>query len=447
MCYRIESELPRLPLSRGTHNVTFKEYLHSYKNFYTRESYAPWSVSSSGIQAREADRAIISATLDGLPKWASKPTNRIKICTLACQAEMSLLLPPHQQLRLRSIQQLLLTSSHKSCLSQSFSPKKGCHVSSSSVRSYAKASSKDYDPLKPNIDEDLASIKEEEEESSTSRDAFGSWLESQGRKFQYPSFTGPKWLGGNVPFPLNPTFKPPPPLSDRVRDTIYRAYVSNPAANDLRVLSVRYGISIPRVDAILKLKSLEARWREPESGKTVQTGFQVGMESLLGVSTRGQEVSVAEELNSPLRDPVKEADETAAITAADMEAKGGRKHSLSRTYFEPVNEGEEPIVSKLITEAQNKAREKANSTLITRTSSSDLTEHVVQPDPNRPAFRFIDVGLKWFDPVDASKRQKESERRKGVKARRKTKEKRKIKEPVTSDNIGSIQLEGSVAVA
>lgn len=67
----------------------------------------------------------------------------------------------------------------------------------------------------------------------------------------------------------------------------------------------------------------------------LQTGFLIGMETLLGIHQ--SEVSLVEEINSPLRDAVKAADETAAANSA--EAETGRKH-LSRTYFEPVDEGQ-----------------------------------------------------------------------------------------------------------
>ncbi|KZT73225.1 hypothetical protein DAEQUDRAFT_646590, partial [Daedalea quercina L-15889] len=59
------------------------------------------------------------------------------------------------------------------------------------------------------------------------------------------------WIGGK-PFPLNPSFKPPTPLSDRLRTQIYDEYMTNPKLYSVRVLSERYGVSIQRVDAILR---------------------------------------------------------------------------------------------------------------------------------------------------------------------------------------------------
>ena len=64
------------------------------------------------------------------------------------------------------------------------------------------------------------------------------------------------------PFPRNPSFKPPTPLSDNLRTVIYNSYATNPTANDPHTLSIRYGISVRRVEAIIRLKQLEATWKE-----------------------------------------------------------------------------------------------------------------------------------------------------------------------------------------
>lgn len=64
------------------------------------------------------------------------------------------------------------------------------------------------------------------------------------------------------PFPLNPSFKPPTPLSDELRTRLYRAYMSNPKLNSVRALAARHNISIKRVDAILRLKGMEEAWKK-----------------------------------------------------------------------------------------------------------------------------------------------------------------------------------------
>lgn len=63
------------------------------------------------------------------------------------------------------------------------------------------------------------------------------------------------------------------------------------------------------------------------------------MEILLGIKERRVHTSLADELNSPVRDAVKDADEAAAATAAKAQDQKAGRH-LSRTYFEPVDEGQ-----------------------------------------------------------------------------------------------------------
>lgn len=97
-----------------------------------------------------------------------------------------------------------------------------------------------------------------------------------------PSFREPsprKWLGGDVvrmvseklvdmhslltkPFPLNPSFKPPVPLSDGLRTRLYKAHSIDPELNSVRALASRHNISIKRVDAILRLKGMEKAWKK-----------------------------------------------------------------------------------------------------------------------------------------------------------------------------------------
>jgi hypothetical protein len=61
---------------------------------------------------------------------------------------------------------------------------------------------------------------------------------------------------------MNPSFKPPPPITDRQRSEMYSFFMSNPDEYSVRELSQRYGISLKRVDAILRLKGLEEAWKK-----------------------------------------------------------------------------------------------------------------------------------------------------------------------------------------
>lgn len=61
---------------------------------------------------------------------------------------------------------------------------------------------------------------------------------------------------------MNPSFKPPPPLSDDVKTEMWTAYMKDPAKNNLRALSQQYQVSMKRVDAILRLKGMEHDWEK-----------------------------------------------------------------------------------------------------------------------------------------------------------------------------------------
>ena len=43
---------------------------------------------------------------------------------------------------------------------------------------------------------------------------------------------------------------------------MYKLFMSNPGEYSVRELSQRYGISLKRVDAILRLKGLEEAWKK-----------------------------------------------------------------------------------------------------------------------------------------------------------------------------------------
>lgn len=68
----------------------------------------------------------------------------------------------------------------------------------------------------------------------------------------------------------------------------------------------------------------------------LQTGFLKGMERILGVSASHREQTISEEISSPGRNDVNEADELSRRANEPSEQKRG----LSRTFFEPVDEGQ-----------------------------------------------------------------------------------------------------------
>jgi hypothetical protein len=123
--------------------------------------------------------------------------------------------------------------------------------------------------------------KDEGEWSVPKDPTWAAWKKTIGKQFEKPHRPC-NWLGGKVvslfpfgtevesvpctflsdiqPFPLNPSFKPPTPVSDALRSTLYKSFMADPEAHSVRSLASRYHLSIKRVDAILRLKGLEESW-------------------------------------------------------------------------------------------------------------------------------------------------------------------------------------------
>jgi hypothetical protein len=64
------------------------------------------------------------------------------------------------------------------------------------------------------------------------------------------------------PFPLNKSFKPPAPLSDHLKNMIWLMHDADRVNHNARHIAAEMGLSIPRVEAILKLKYLEKGWEK-----------------------------------------------------------------------------------------------------------------------------------------------------------------------------------------
>lgn len=61
---------------------------------------------------------------------------------------------------------------------------------------------------------------------------------------------------------MNPSFKPPPPISDAQKELMYKLFMEDPMKNRVRRLAKQFNISLKRVDAILRLKGMEADWKK-----------------------------------------------------------------------------------------------------------------------------------------------------------------------------------------
>jgi hypothetical protein len=64
------------------------------------------------------------------------------------------------------------------------------------------------------------------------------------------------------PFPLNPTFRPPAPIGEHVKQEIWEKFVGEPEVYTPKTLALEYRLSVPRIEAIIRLKALEYLWRK-----------------------------------------------------------------------------------------------------------------------------------------------------------------------------------------
>ncbi|KAF8273040.1 eukaryotic mitochondrial regulator protein-domain-containing protein [Lactarius quietus] len=248
------------------------------------------------------------------------------------------------------------------------------------------------------------------------------WKRTIGKQFEKPHRPC-NWLGGKVPFPLNPSFKPPTPASDTLRNTLYQSFMTDPQANSVRNLAGRYHLSMKRVDAILRLKGLEESWVKVCLGKTLQTGFLKGMEQILGVTyDAGKHKTHEGWVESRIQ--TVEAD---ALDQAEGDNKARTRYQ--RMFWEPVVEGMDPVLPNALKKARDDAIRHGRSEV----SSNSVDTTLGQLDHNqkgaevmsasgtaadRPATKFIDVGTKFLDPKDHLRRMKESERRAKVRSKK-----------------------------
>ncbi|KAJ2077662.1 hypothetical protein H4R24_005000 [Coemansia sp. RSA 988] len=112
---------------------------------------------------------------------------------------------------------------------------------------------------------------------------FKQWLKKEGERFKKAIPHAVHYLEpGRRPFPLNPAFRPRSPLTDQIKEAIYKKYLNDPLRNTPRVLGEIYKVSIKRIEAVLKLKAIEYHMVKHEDFKP-QKKFTSGMESIMGV--------------------------------------------------------------------------------------------------------------------------------------------------------------------
>ncbi|KAL1410118.1 hypothetical protein Q8F55_004121 [Vanrija albida] len=163
-----------------------------------------------------------------------------------------------------------------------------------------------------------ATRRGEETTVSFAEDGYAFWMLTVGWKYKTPARGGKaKWLGGDVPFETNPSFKPPPPISNDLQNLVYK---------DLRAgkrtvgeIAQAYSVSKKRIEAIRKLKAVEDEFRRQNI--PLQKAFQDGMETLLGVTSPLDKNTGTASLESRRREEHIRKRHTATATELEEEAQ------------------------------------------------------------------------------------------------------------------------------
>ncbi|KAJ7597352.1 eukaryotic mitochondrial regulator protein-domain-containing protein [Mycena floridula] len=212
------------------------------------------------------------------------------------------------------------------------------------------------------------------------------------------------WIRPGRPFQANPTFLPPRPIPDRQRSEIYAAFMKDPKTHSVRALSQEHNISMKRIDAILRLKGMEADWIK---GHKLQTGFQLGMEWLLAPPAEDDPRNKDEDylLALPTLDATAQASEGEMF---DQDSSARARMRYQRLYWESVpDDGTEPLVPASIGQAQHLALHasklrKAKLKRLPRIKDTDTIKSPhkrvqVVTKEGRPPVMFVDMGGEFMD--------------------------------------------------
>jgi len=212
---------------------------------------------------------------------------------------------------------------------------------------------------------------------------------------------------------MNPSFRPPPPVSDGLRQVIFDAHVSNPELNSVRALSQRFGMSLKRIEAIVRLKALEFKWKQEK--RTLRTNFLMGMESALGVvpfkpSNATMNLFQNVHSNTDLADRAAEEDAGSFVE---------KQRGIQKIYWEGVEDGKEPLVAPLLAGLADQHAQKVADSMAASAKFLASHQHVVPPKvEGRAPIVFVDVGTKFMVAKDENKRQKAADARKRLKEKK-----------------------------
>ncbi|EJU00080.1 hypothetical protein DACRYDRAFT_23591 [Dacryopinax primogenitus] len=235
--------------------------------------------------------------------------------------------------------------------------------------------------------------------ASSAKETYKQWLRGTGERWRLPPEQGTNYLGialtTDAPnygciFPSNPSFRPPMPLSNEDRNTIYWAYKESPDPQTVRTLSQKYAISIDRVNAVIKLK----QHQEIVPQNQLQHALREGMERFMGIHSRlvpEDKLSFQAHNEGPRRKELYTVDEEEKRARDRMVPEQGAR----RIIWEMVAEGDRPIIAR---ELEEQAERQQQQLAKSRRKQEDLpTVHVPPAKPGRPSWAFVDVGDKFKD--------------------------------------------------
>ncbi|ORY86769.1 eukaryotic mitochondrial regulator protein-domain-containing protein [Protomyces lactucae-debilis] len=119
--------------------------------------------------------------------------------------------------------------------------------------------------------------------SHSHRKAFVQWVNGPGKIHASPAEGRGRtnYLDGKThPFPLNPAFQPSPPLARSIKQDIIQDWKTGIG---LRQLSTKWGVSLERIDAILKLQAVREKW-DTQGRRTMQS-YADTMDQVLGTKS------------------------------------------------------------------------------------------------------------------------------------------------------------------
>ncbi|KZT73226.1 hypothetical protein DAEQUDRAFT_684128 [Daedalea quercina L-15889] len=165
-----------------------------------------------------------------------------------------------------------------------------------------------------------------------------------------------------------------------------------------------------------------------QEDKQLQTGFQAGMEEILGVTDNIKTVRGASQGLQELGEDTTEAD------IASSAEKDRLRDRYTRMFWEPIVEGQELVVLRELERAREQDRGRARAESLRRDAQARVPHpkeevHAVVERPGRPTIKFVDVGGKFVDLDDRVARLKAAEHRASVKAKRRARASRSTAKP------------------